>query len=98
MIGTIVIPTPRIIKRKFKYFINKYSTKERILIYTLISGGLIAVSKVDIPSKPFIFGSLIYNGVAFEILEKWFKEVEKDKELKEILLHHDIFGRIRITL
>lgn len=75
LITTIVIPTPSRIRNKLK----KVCTKERIAIYSLISGGIliISLSKGEFKSLPIC--GLLYCGFAFEIIDR------ADSEVLEII-------------
>lgn len=94
MIKTVIIPTPSRIRNKMKYYdlkkiIRKYATKERGVIYSLIGSGLIMISMNSFPGKPISIALLIYNGIAYEVLEKWYEELSDD-ELKNILIQNKI--------
>lgn len=65
IIKAVIVPTPRRIKKYFKY----KCTKERILVYSLISGGIISVSLEDIKIKGLPILSLLYWGFAYQVIE-----------------------------
>lgn len=64
-IKAVTVPTPRRIK---KYLKDK-CTKERILVYSLISGGIIIISLGDVKLKGFPIWGLLYLGFAYEVIE-----------------------------
>ena len=64
-IKAVTVPTPRRIK---KYLKDK-CTKERILVYALISGGIIIISLEDIKLKGLPILSLLYLGFSYEVIE-----------------------------
>lgn len=64
MIVAIELPTPRILKKKFKKYINK----ERVAIYTSISFGITVICLNDIPVKLVPIAALIYCGIAYEVI------------------------------
>ncbi|MDU7886117.1 MAG: hypothetical protein E7J22_13180 [Clostridium perfringens] len=77
MIKAIVIPTPKRLKKyirdtDFKKKAKSFITPERAIIYGTIGTGVTIMSLSDVPAKPFVIGSLLYHGVAYEILEKWY--------------------------
>lgn len=65
VIKAITVPTPRRIK---KYLKDK-CTKERILVYSLISGGIMIISSGDVKFKGFPIFGLLYLGFAYEVIE-----------------------------
>lgn len=103
MIKTIIIPTPSRIRNKIKYYnlkkvIKKYATKERVVIYSLIGSGLIIINMNSFPGKSIAIVLLIYNGIAYEVLEKWYEELSDD-ELKNILIQNKIlFNKFSMNL
>lgn len=64
-IKAVTVPTPRRIK---KYLKDK-CTKERILVYSLISGGIIIISLGDLKIKGLPIFGLLYLGFAYEVIE-----------------------------
>ncbi len=70
-IKAVTVPTPRRIK---KYLKDK-CTKERILVYALISGGIIIISLEDIKLKGLPILSLLYLGFSYEVIERTDNEI-----------------------
>lgn len=66
IIKAITIPTPSRLKKKIK----KYCTKERIAIYSLISGGILTISLTETELKSLPIGGLLYCGFTYEVIEK----------------------------
>ncbi|AIY82644.1 hypothetical protein U729_2545 [Clostridium baratii str. Sullivan] len=64
-IKAVTVPTPRRIK---KYLKDK-CTKERILVYSLIGGGIMIISLGDLKLKDFPIFGLLYLGFAYEVIE-----------------------------
>ena len=64
-IKAVTVPTPRRIQ---KYLKDK-CTKERILVYSLISGGIIIISLGDLKIKGLPIWGLLYLGFAYEVIE-----------------------------
>ncbi|MDU4911125.1 hypothetical protein [Clostridium baratii] len=64
-IKAVTVPTPRRIK---KYLKDK-CTKERILVYSLIGGGIMIISLGDLKLKDFPILGLLYLGFAYEVIE-----------------------------
>lgn len=93
MIKAIVFPTPKRLKRyikntDFKKKAKAFATPERALIYGTIGTGVTIISLSDAPAKPFVIGSLIYHGVAYEILEKWYDEYGNDEEIMKMMMQN----------
>lgn len=102
MIATIVVPTPRRIKKAIVEFnvrekIKGDDVKERLLLYGLISGGIGIAIKNPVPAKPIMIGTLLYYGVAYEVLLRWYDKYGDDEELMDLLRNYDytsaIYGR-----
>ena len=70
-IKAVTVPTPKRIK---KYLKDK-CTKERILVYALISGGIIIISLEDIKLKGLPILSLLYLGFSYEVIERTDNEI-----------------------
>lgn len=70
-IKVITIPTPKRIKKLLK----KYCTKERMLIYSLIGGGITIISLGDIQFKQLPIGGLLYCAFTYEVIEKTDPEI-----------------------
>ena len=64
-IKAVTVPTPRRIQ---KYLKDK-CTKERILVYSLISEGIIIISLGDLKIKGLPIWGLLYLGFAYEVIE-----------------------------
>lgn len=71
IIKAITVPTPRRIKNKLK----RYCTKERIAIYSLISGGIVVVSLTETNFKYIPTAGLLYCGFVYKIIERTDKEI-----------------------
>lgn len=103
MIKAIVVPTPKKIKKyignfDFKQIKRLVITKERIVLYGIIGTGIIIIAFNKLPYKVFVIGSLIYNGIAYEVLEKWYKDYGDDeiiKSMSDTSLYLNNFYRIR---
>ena len=99
MIKTIVLPTPKRFRRyireqNLKNSIKSFITPERTIIYGAIGGGLLIISLSDVPAKPFVIGSLIYHGIAYEILEKWYDEYGDD-EIRKMMMDKNYWNHFR---
>lgn len=91
MIKAIVIPTPKRLKKyirdtDFKKKAKSFVTPERAIIYGTIGTGVTIMSLSDVPAKPFVIGSLLYHGIAYEILEKWYDEYGNDEEIRKMMI------------
>lgn len=64
IIKALVAPTPKRIKK----FIKDKITKERVTLYSLIGAGIAIVSLNDVPIKGVAIGTLIYYGIAYEVI------------------------------
>lgn len=84
MILVVELPTPRIIKKKFK----KYMTKERIGIYGLVIGGIIVICSNKVPVKVLPISALVYCVVAYEVIER--SDFIDDPEILEYLLNYNL--------
>lgn len=102
MIATIVIPTPKRIKRAVEDFkigekIRSEGAKERILLYGLIAGSLGIILKNPVPAKPLVVGALIYYGISYEVLIRWYEKYGDDEEMMELLRNYNytsaLYGR-----
>lgn len=104
MIKAIVIPTPKRLKKyirdtDFKKKAKSFVTPERAIIYGTIGTGVTIMSLSDVPAKPFVIGSLLYHGVAYEILEKWYDEYGNDEELRKVMMQsRDYWNNFYISL
>lgn len=65
VIKAITVPTPRRIKK----YLKDRCTKERILVYSLISGVIMIISLGDLKLKGFTIFELSYLGFAYEVIE-----------------------------
>lgn len=86
LITAIELPSPRIIKKKLK----KYMNAERITIYSLASIGIIVVCFNSVPVKILPIASLIYCTVAYEIIQKSEGFIE-DPELIKLIMEDPMF-------
>ncbi|MDZ5254736.1 hypothetical protein [Clostridium sp. LIBA-8841] len=91
MIKAIVIPTPKRLRKyiresDFKKKAKTFATPERAMIYGTIGTGITVISLSDVPAKPFVIGSLIYHGIAYEILERWYDEYGNDEEIRKMMM------------
>ena len=102
MIATIVIPTPKRIKRAIEDFkmeekIKSEGVKERILLYGLIAGSVGVIIKNPVPAKPIVVGTLIYYGISYEVLMRWYEKYGEDEEIMELMRNYNYslmpFGR-----
>lgn len=64
-IKAVTVPTPR----RIKMYLKDKFTKERILVYSLISGGIMIIYLGDVKLKGFPILGLLYLGFAYEVLE-----------------------------
>ncbi|MGL4991928.1 MAG: hypothetical protein ACRC57_12305 [Sarcina sp.] len=90
MIVVLELPTPRIIKKKFKKYKKKYFTKERGIIYALVASGVITIYASDVPVKILPISALIYCAVAYEILDHTNYIIEDPIILNELLNNYSI--------
>lgn len=88
MIAAIELPTPRILKKKFKKFI----TRERVGMYILILGGIGIIYWNSMPFKIITISTLIYCGVAYEVLENSNFIIDDPKLIEVILENHNSLG------
>lgn len=96
MIKAIVIPTPKRLKKyirdtDFKKKAKSFITIERTIVYGTIGTGVTIMSLSDVKAKPFVIGSLLYHGVAYEILEKWYDMYGEDEELRKIIMNNNVY-------
>ena len=94
MIATIVLPTPKRIKRAIEDFkigekIKSEGVKERMLLYGLIAGGVEIIIKNPVPAKPIVVGALIYYGISYEVLMRWYEKYGEDEEIMELLRNYN---------
>lgn len=71
IIKAITVPTPRRIKKK----IEKFCTKERMAMYSLIGGGILTISLTDTELKSLPIGGLLYCGFTYEVIERTDPEI-----------------------
>ncbi len=103
MIKAIVIPTPKRLKKyirenDFKNKVKSFVTPERTIIYGTIGTGVTIISLSDAPSKSFVIGSLICNGVAYEILEKWYDEYGDDDEIRKMMMDKNYWNHFHFMI
>ncbi|GAA0690429.1 MULTISPECIES: hypothetical protein [Clostridium] len=99
MITAIVIPTPTRVKKVVREFnvkekIRSEGVKQRIILYGLISGGVGVAIKNPVPAKPIMIGTLIYYGLAYEVIMKWYDKYGDDEELMNLLRNYDYSAAI----
>lgn len=90
MIVVLELPTPRIIKKKFKKYKKKYFTKERSIIYALVTSGIITIYVSDVPIKILPISALIYCTIAYEVLEHTNYIIEDPIIINELLNSYSI--------
>lgn len=101
LIKAIVVPTPKRLKKyikdtDFKKKVKSFATPERVLIYGSIGTGVTIISLSDAPAKPFVIGSLLYHGIAYEILEKWYDEYGNDEEMRKIMMNKNYWNHFHL--
>ena len=81
MIAVVELPTPRVLKKKFK----KFMKRERVGMYVLILGGIAVVCYNSVPFKVIPISALLYCGVAYEVLEHSNFVIDDPRTIEAIL-------------